>query len=299
VCGSKHQAAIREALIRDGAVRLYVRAVGAGRPIVVVHGGPDFDHEYLLPELDRLGEKFRVVYYDQRGRGRSFAGEQPGDVTIETEIADLDRVRAWTRSDTITILGHSWGGLLAIEYAIANPRRVSHLILMNTAPVSHAGALAFRRALLAGRSSAQRKRMAALASDSAFQRGDLEADAEYYRLHFGATFGSRDDLERLVGRLRKGFTSDGIVAARAIEDSLYGQTWRREDYDLTQRLRRLQVRALVLGGQHDFIPADIGRDIASAIPGARLVVLSGCGHFAFLEQPSRVCATIAEFLVAA
>ena len=72
---------------------LFCREVGDGPPIVAVHGGPDFDHCYFLPELDRLADAFRLVYYDQRGRGRSAAGVRPEDVTLRSEIEDLDRVR--------------------------------------------------------------------------------------------------------------------------------------------------------------------------------------------------------------
>jgi proline iminopeptidase len=119
----------------DGA-RLYYRTVGQGPPIVVLHGGPDFDHYYLLPELDRLAETFQLVYYDQRGRGRSAEGVAPDDVGIESEVADLDGVRRHFGFYTIAVLGHSWGGLLAMEYASRHPGRVSHLILMNSAPAS-------------------------------------------------------------------------------------------------------------------------------------------------------------------
>ncbi len=73
---------VREFFLGDGAARLYVRDIGRGSPMFVVHGGPDFNHAYLLPEMDRLADSFRLVYYDQRGRGRSFCGPQDYDVTI-------------------------------------------------------------------------------------------------------------------------------------------------------------------------------------------------------------------------
>ena len=96
----------REGFVPLDGVRLFVRDLGDGLPIVIVHGGPDFDHEYLVPEIDRLGASFRVVYYDQRGRGRSFAGTQPDHVTMATEVDDLDRVRAWFGFESV-VLGHS------------------------------------------------------------------------------------------------------------------------------------------------------------------------------------------------
>ena len=268
-------------------------------PIIVVHGGPDFDHEYLLPDMDRLAESFRLVYYDQRGRGRSFSGQAPEDVSITSEIEDLDRIRERFGFEAVAVLGHSWGGLLAMEYAIRLPHRVSHLILMNTAPASHAGVLALRRELKRRRSPEQSERMSALLSDPRYQAGDIDADLESYLIHFASTVREREQLERVVRRLRSAFTSEGIVAARAIEDRLYEQTWDAEDYDLIPQLNRLRIPSLIIHGDNDLVPIEVAREIANAIPGSRFIVLADCGHFAYLEQPDRVRTSIAAVLTPA
>ncbi len=65
------QPVARSGYLSINGVELYVREVGAGQPVIVLHGGPDFDHNYLLPEMDRLAGSCRLIYYDQRGRGRS------------------------------------------------------------------------------------------------------------------------------------------------------------------------------------------------------------------------------------
>ena len=69
---------------------LYARTIGQGPAVVVLHGGPDFDHSYLLPDLDRLSDTFRLVYYDQRGRGRSAVNVRPEDVTLASDADDLE-----------------------------------------------------------------------------------------------------------------------------------------------------------------------------------------------------------------
>jgi proline iminopeptidase len=263
---------------------------------VVVHGGPDFDHQYLLPELDRLAEMCRLVYYDQRGRGRSFTGEVANDVTVRSEVDDLDAVRQALRLDSIAVLGHSWGALVAMEYALAFPAAVSHLILISPAPASPDDATFLTESLRAGRSAEQLDAMAALAADPVFQSGDVDADAAYYRIHFAAALRRPDLVEDVVGRLRRGFTNEGIVAARAIEEHLYEQTWRAPDYDLLTRLAQLRVPTLIIHGDTDLIPLELARHIADAIPGARLDVLRDCGHFAYLEQPERTFEAIAGFL---
>jgi proline iminopeptidase len=126
----------RDGRVPVGNTSLYFRDIGRGQPLIVLHGGPDFDHAYLLPDLDRLADTFRLLYYDQRGRGRSAAGVQPEDVTLTSDLDDLDTVRQHFSLESAALLGHSWGAVLALEYALRHPTRVAQLILMNPAPAS-------------------------------------------------------------------------------------------------------------------------------------------------------------------
>jgi proline iminopeptidase len=107
-----------------------------GPALVVLHGGPDFDYDYLLPEFDRLAQRFRIIYYDQRGRGRSADGVPPDEVSLESEMDDLNHVRRHLGLESMALLGHSWGAVLAMEYASRHPERLTHLIPMNAAPAS-------------------------------------------------------------------------------------------------------------------------------------------------------------------
>ena len=288
----------RERFLGSGAARLYTRDIGAGPPVVVVHGGPDFDHRYLLPEMDQLAESCRVVYYDQRGRGRSWTGEVP-DVTVASEIDDLDRVRAASGPGPVAVVGHSWGGLLAMEYAVRRPAGLSRLVLMNTAPASHGDALVLRDELARRKTAEQLARMQALAADPGFLAGDPVPEAEYYRIHYGLTLRRQDHLDAVVGRLRVAFTPAGILAARAIEQELYDQTWSRDGYDLIPALERVETPTLIIHGEHDFVPVGLVERIADAMPRAELVVFEDCGHFAYLEQPERTVATISAFVAGA
>jgi pimeloyl-ACP methyl ester carboxylesterase len=130
---SEQSATPRESLVPVGGAELYAREIGKGTPVIVLHGGPDFDHSYLLPKLDRLSDAFHLIYYDQRGRGRSAVGVKPEDVTLAFDIADMEKVRQYFKLDSVVLLGHSWGTVLALEYAVRYPQRVSRMILMNPA----------------------------------------------------------------------------------------------------------------------------------------------------------------------
>jgi proline iminopeptidase len=286
----------REQVIRLDHGSLHLRAVGDGHPIIVLHGGPDFDHSYLVPELDGLADLGRLVYYDQRGRGRSYRGERPDDVTIAREMADLDAVRAWTGSERAVLLGHSWGTLLGLEYAVRHPGRVSHLVLLNPAPASSEDAAMLRAHLDGLRTADERARIAALRADPRFVAGDAAVESEYYAIHFRTAVADPANLPRILGRLRRHFTAEGIVAARAIEQRLLDGTWRVATYDLLPLLAGIDVPTLVVRGHQDFIPQSIARRIAEAIPQSRFLELAGCGHFSSLERPDAVHAAVARLL---
>jgi len=287
----------REGRIPVGKASLYSREIGRGPPIIVLHGGPDFDHGYLLPDLDRLADAFRLIYYDQRGRGRSADRVLADEVTLASDLDDLDKVRQYFHLESAVLLGHSWGAVLALEYALRHPERVSHMILMNPAPASAADLAFFRKAYVQ-ELGADMDRQREIVAGAAYQQGDPEAVAARYRIHFQHAFARREDYERLMATMKAGFISQGsagIVKARAVEDRLMRDTWDVTGYDLLPKLRNLSIPSLVIVGDRDFIPVEIATHIAKAIPNARLVTLKDCGHFAYLESPGEVRKALDEF----
>jgi proline-specific peptidase len=279
----------------DGA-RLYYRDIGQGPPIIVLHGGPSFDHNYLLPDLDCLADAFRLIYYDQRGRGESAENVQPEDVTLASEIADLDAVRAYFQLESVALLGHSWGGLLAMEYALRHPERVSYLILLNTAPASHDDCALFLRERDASDPDAV-ETLRVLEARPGFAEGDdLEARATYYRVYYGMTLRSPEPLDRLIENLQVGWTKEGVLKARAVGSKLWHETYESTGYDLLLALTQLRIPTLILHGDYDFVPLACATHIAEAIPGARLVVVPDCGHFSYIERPDEVHAALGAFL---
>jgi proline iminopeptidase len=292
------ESAPREGYVPVEGALLYYRDIGQGPPIIVLHGGPSFDHNYLLPDLDRLADTYRLIYYDQRGRGKSAQSVQPAAVNIESEMDDLEALRAYFQVDSATLLGHSWGGLLAMEYALRHPERVSHLILLNTAPASYDDCALFER---------ERNSNAAddvvilreLEARPGFAEGnDLEARAAYDRVYFRSTLRSPELLDRLIENLRVGWTKEGILKAGAIGNRLWHETYESAGFDLLPTLTQLHVPTLIVHGDYDFIPLACATHIAEAIPGARLVVLRDCGHFAYLECPDAVREALGEFFQA-
>src|SRR6266567_1185733 len=127
-------------------VRIYTRRVGDGPPVVVLHGGPGAHHDYLLPQYDRLALGRTLLYYDQRGGGRS---PVPRDAPVgwREHVADLEALRDHWSLERVTLLGYSWGGLLAVLYALEYPARIDRLALVSSAPLTAAWRDEFDRRL--------------------------------------------------------------------------------------------------------------------------------------------------------
>src|SRR6266446_3344414 len=139
-------AAATETTVELNGVRLYTRRIGVGPPVVVLHGGPGAHHDYLLPQYDLLARHRTLLYYDQRGGGRSpIARDTPAG--WHEHVADLDALRERWRLDRVTLLGYSWGGLLALLYALGHPDRVERLALVCPAPVAAEWRNEFQRRL--------------------------------------------------------------------------------------------------------------------------------------------------------
>jgi len=248
--------------------------------------------------MDTLIDGHRLIYYDQRGRGKSAAQVRAEDVTLASDVADLDAVREHFGMQSVVLLAHSFGAVLALEYAVRHPTRVARIILLNPAPAS-----ASDRQVLAAAYTKQlgpdMDRQNQIRNGSAYQQGDPDAVAARYRIHFEHALVRTSDYEKLMTRMDSAFHrqgKDGILEARAVEDQIYRDTWEKPGYDLMPQLAGLHIPTMVLVSDHDFIPVTIGEHIAHAIPGAKLVTLESCGHFSYLECAPQVRHALDTFL---
>ncbi|MDR3774636.1 MAG: alpha/beta fold hydrolase, partial [Terracidiphilus sp.] len=115
-------------------VLIYYVSIGHGAPLMVVHGGPGADHTYFLPYLLPLARTHRLIFIDERGSGRSQRLQDTSLYTVENMVEDVEDVRQALNLGKISLLGHSYGGVLAQAYALKYQQNLSHLILNSTFP---------------------------------------------------------------------------------------------------------------------------------------------------------------------
>jgi proline iminopeptidase len=260
----------------------------AAPPILLLHGGPGASHDYLLPQMLALAEEHRLVTYDQRGGGRSRRDDDRVALGWEDEVADVARVATELGVVPLTIVGYSWGGLLAMLHAIeAGAGRVTpapaRLALIDPAPVTRALREEFEREFARRQAS---PRIAELREE--LQRSGLrERDPEAYR-------------QRIFELSVAGYFADPRrardltpfrVASRAQQS-----IWRSlGTYDILPSLKELDVPAFVVHGRQDPIPLASSEAAAGALQ-TWCIVLEDCGHVPYVEQPAKLFAPLRAFL---
>jgi proline iminopeptidase len=271
-----------EAVVRVNGVALLTRSIGAGPQAIVLHGGPGAHHDYLLPQFDLLARPRRLRYYDQRGGGRSPVGH---DVAVgwPEQVADLDALITHWDAAPATLLGYSWGGLLAMLYAARHPERVGRLALVSPAATTAAGRAEFERRFAERANdpgiAEERRQLAA----SGLRQRDPDAHRErVFQLAVAPYFHDPARARDLTPFRVTGRTQDEV--------------WRSlGDYDLTPELERLSVPALVAHGRHDPIPLASAEDTARRLR-AKLVVFEQSGHVPYVEETDRFVAVLDGFL---
>ena len=277
-----------DTLLPLNGTRLFVHWEGAGDAILVVHGGPLLDHGYLVEPLRPLASDHQLVFYDQRLSGRSDGHVDSASVTLDTFVADIEALRRELGVDRIHLLGHSWGGLLAMKYALAYPDRLLSLVLVS--PMAPSAGLWQKEAgaLQATITPADTAGMGGVRASAAFIQGDPAAIERMLQLSFRSQLHDPALAERLRFHIAEDYRERGRQLGR-----LMGEL---ASYDLLEELAGLRVPTLVLYGASE-VGAALGGDVLRAtIPGATVQVVPDAGHFAFVERPAAFLLLAESFL---
>jgi proline iminopeptidase len=279
----------------DGAA-LFYRTVGSGPDVLVmIHGGPGMDMGYMVPDFAPLAERHRLVFYDQRGGGRSeHLRDDPALFTIAHHVADLEALRVRFGLGRMTLVAHSFGPAIAAAYAIAHPDRVARMIFLGPVPPRQGELWQRYGATLEGRlTEAERAELTRL-EDAMLHGADPVAAC---RAYWAIAVKPRVARPELTSRVTGDFCSAGAEAIRAG----YGiagphTTASLGAWDFRPDLARVAAPTLIVHGEDDAIPMDLVAEWTSALPNARLVKVPGASHFPYVERPDLVWPAIEDFL---
>ena len=264
-------------------------ASGGKVPVLTLHGGPGVPHDYLT-DLARLADHGRpVVFYDQLGCGRS---DHPADPTLwvmGTFVDELSTIRRSLGLDRVHLLGHSWGGWLALEYALSQPDGVASMVLASTCASIPAFAAVSRRLKQQLPVDVQR----VIDHHEAAGTTDEDAYIEASMAYFTQWVCRRDPWPDHV-------LSSFLNLSEDVYGTMQGPEWNvignLKDWDVTARLREIDVPVLVTSGRHDEMTPEVVQPLVDGIPGAEWVIFENSAHLAMAEEPDRFLDVVESFL---
>ena len=258
---------------------------GADR-LLVLHGGPGAHHDYLLPQMLELAKSHELVFYDQRGGGQSKTDDRT-PITWRTQVDDLALVARELGFGRPSLVGYSWGGLLALLYAIEHAGNAAQapdrMVLIDPAPLTRQYRTQFEEEFARRQGTADVLALRTELADS----GLRERDPDAYRQrafelgvagYFADPAAARDLTPfRVTGRVQQ-----------SIWESL-------GDFDIVSQASAIECPVLLLHGDRDPIPLASSMDLARAL-GVDVVVIEGSGHVPYVERPDALFPPIETFL---
>ena len=273
-------------LVTDDGCRLWITQAGHGDPLVLCHGGPGL-WDYFEAVAGMLSDLCHTIRWDQRGCGRS---QRQGPYTVARFVADLDAVRHHVAAPRISLLGHSWGAMLALRYTLEHPDRVGRLIYVSGTgidpeptwkPTFHHN--------MKQRIGGHAARWQALQDR---ERTTAE-DREFAVLQWSADFADPATALRQAEDLATPWLGINYECSAAINAEIKRYL---QDNDVAALCRAIAVPTLLLDGDRDLRPRWAVDSLQQALPNAQRVTITGAGHLPWAEDPDRFRAAIADFM---
>ena len=264
---------------------LYYEVVGSGNPLLIMHGGLGFDHTYFRPWIDKLSEDSKLIFYDHRGNGRSDRSKPLDDVYHSTWADDANSLREHLGIEKMVLMGHSYGGVLALHYALQYPKTLSGLILANTYPAWN-----YKDTVL----------------EKARERGTPEQVSAVENRFFERVKddGDLEDLAGLLGNMYFHDPSNPIAADFGIDVQFSADGYNRgfvdihAQHNVIDELSKITIPTLILCGSDDWItPYEQGSAILHAeIPNSKLIMFEKSGHCIFAEEQDKFLNVVQGFM---
>lgn len=277
-----------EGMLSVNGTDLFVNILGAGEPLFVLHGGPGFSHDYFLPHLEPLADDVKLVLFDQRGMGRSSVELDSASFSLDLLIEDIEALREELGFEAIHLMGHSWGGIIAMHYAAVYPENLASLILCNSMPATSEfdELLGINFARVYERQTTEDLEPLQKAVEAGSR--DIALHERLMQLHFRPSFYDTSDVNKLHLNL-----SDQFFRTQALLPFLEP---REEPRPLLPELKKVDRPVLIIRGEIEAIPLESDLRLKETFQDAKLVNIAEAGHFPFIEQPELFREVITEFL---
>ncbi len=278
-----------EEVITSGNSKLHYKTFGSGKPLLIINGGPGMNCEGFSGIAQELAKmNYQTIIYDQRGTGKSTVeNATTANITMDLMVEDIENLRKHLKISQWTILGHSFGGIMATYYATKHPEPIEKLIFSSSGGVTMQFTSYVQERLSNNLTAIQKDSL------SFFQKKLDNGD------------NSIETIKQRAKYLSNAYVFDKsnapIIAERLTQtkfeiNTLVFQDLRKIKFDCSKSFKNFKKPVLVLQGKNDIITTETATEIASAFPNSTLILMNNCGHYGWLDAKELYLNSINNFL---
>ncbi len=277
---------IQEAYLNSGGVKLFYKTLGSGSPLLLVHNSPGFDHVYMQP-YSYLGYMHKLIFFDQRGSGKSSCEINPKLINIRSMIDDIENLRAELKLEKINICGHSWGAYLALNYVIKYPESVNSLLLYS--PFSSIEFFEqFYENIYSRISADDARSLFEIEKSPEFKNNERRTYRRYMRLLLKSYFFSNSKTKKINLHFQENTIRNRHLISKILLKEI-------NSGDITEKLKSISAPALILCGDSDPMPFESSYKVYRYLKNSKITVLKNTGFYPFIEKPNYTFRMTASF----
>ncbi len=277
--------------VEINGVNHFIEKIGKGEPLLVLHGGPGLFHDYLVPYFKHLSKKYQIIFYDQRGCGKTDFPTDTSTITLKNYVTDLEAIRKYLKIDKLNLVSHSWGSMIALNYGKKYPNHLKKLILISPAPATNEFFDETFTKMRRKRNDVDTKQLVKYMMSSAFEKRDTGVFKKAIMLGDKVNLVNQESINELYRNMHFTPTSaNNLLTTTSILEHVFF------NYDITKELENITCKTLILYGDLDNVPFASAQYLQEHLSNAQLVVVKRACNYPFFESPKEFNFAIKQFL---
>jgi proline iminopeptidase len=287
-CAMNRSENMKEGYVNVNNISLYYKSIGKGEPVVVLHGGPGFDHNSII-QFKELADEFQVILFDQRGSGNSSGTIDSASITVDNFVEDLEGLRSHLKLGKINLIGFSWGATLAMYYGIKYHDNLKSLIIAGTGGASKEYFNEYFHNLQSRTTKDDKRALGEIERMGSFKNQETNITQKYWRIIMKPFF--KDTT--MVNEVNLTFGKNTLKNLAGINKLLMDNLG---DFDIYGELPVIRCSSLVIHGTYDPFPAEGAYKVHKQLQSSKLVIMENAGHFMFIDARGRFFELVRNFL---
>lgn len=274
----KVELSVEEKTIEINGVQHYFRIKGKGKPMLILHGGPGLSHNYMFPYFDELAADYQLIFFDQRGSGKTDFPKDTSSINMDAFVEDIEAIRNHFNIEKITLLGHSWGSILALNYAAKYQNNVNQLVLVSPAPANTNFYETMVSNMHKKRTEEETKELVQIMMSKAFDKRETDIFTKAMKIGDKVNLYEPSKIDELydLHNYSQETATKFWFTSNLMERHFF-------NYNIADKIKDISIPTLIVIGDMDNVPFASSQLISDNLKNARMEVIKSTGHYPFFE----------------